>query len=307
MDPAPSTYAQRAKVVVIVGPTAAGKSALAMFLAKRFNGEIVSADASQVYAGMDIGTSKATQADQAAVPHHLVDITTPAEPITLAEWQRRAQVALADIIALGKIPILVGGTGLYISSIIENYQLPDSQPNAALRKNLERHTADSLFGQLAKIDPRTAATIDRHNKRRLIRALEHALSTGSSFHETQKKQPTEYEFLIIGCNLEATALTERINERVIAMLLAGLEREVKGLVRKYSWRATPFKAIGYKEWHDYLQRRAKLVDVITAIQRNTRRLAKRQMTWFRKLNRKHYIHWVHNTADAIPLVRSFLK
>src|SRR3989344_1488203 len=307
MDPAPYASKRKAKIIVILGPTAAGKSALALFWAQRFDGKIISADALQVYRGMDIGTSKPTQADREAIPHHLIDIATPDEPITLADWQRRAQVALTTIMQAGKLPILVGGTGLYISSILENYKLPASKPDASLRKALERHATTSLYGQLCKIDPQTATRIDEHNRRRLVRALEHAITTGSSFYENQKQRPTEFEFCIIGCNLPQDQLTERINERVIAMVLAGLEREVKSLVRRYSWRAHPLTAIGYKEWREYLMRRRKLAEVIVLIQRNTRRLAKRQMTWFKKLNRRHDIAWVHATADAIPFVRGFLK
>ena len=294
------------RVVVILGPTASGKTKLSLMLAKKFNGEIISADSMQVYRRMDIGTSKPSKAEQKKVHHHLLDLCTPNQSWTLSDWQKAANKSIESILKKGKTPFLVGGTGLYLSSIIENYNLPKAMPNDALRKKLNRLSAAQLFSEIKKFDPATAKIIDKYNKRRLIRALEFVVTNNRSFAAAQEKNKSPYEFLILGPTLPREQLNKRIDERMRAMSRAGLEKEVRRLSDKYSWNLPAMHAIGYKEWQSYFQGQASKKGTIALVQRNTRNYAKRQMTWFRGMEKRNKIEWVRNEKQAERVVKNFL-
>lgn len=269
------------KLLAIVGPTASGKSALAIKLAQDFNGELISADSRQFYRGMDIGTAKVTKEELAMAPHHLIDILDPNEPFSLYEYQKMAFVAIEDILKRGKLPIIVGGTGLYVSSIIENYKLSEKEIDQKLRADLNEKDLNTLVAQLQKLNPHT--TVDLKNKRRVTRELEYMLEDPG--YEPSVSEP-RYDVLILQPKYEREELYKRINKRVKEMIENGLLKEIDTLVAKYGWEANALTAIGYREFHgleDVQQLPLyRLEKIIEKIKQDTRQYAKRQMTWFRR-------------------------
>lgn len=298
----------RPTVVVILGATASGKSSLAVRLAKKFDGEIISADSRQVYRGFDIGSGKILPSEQHNIRHHLLSFADPKKTFTLAEWQAMAEQNITNILARGRLPIIVGGTGLYLSSLIDCYQLPKGRRSMKLRLSLEKKNVAQLLARLKKIDPETAASIDHKNKRRLARALEYVLSTGQSLKASQNKgrQDSPYDFMIIGLRPDKVELQRLIKRRVRAMMRQGLRNEVERLVKKYGWRGSTMHGIGYREWQSYFEGRETLADVESAIIKNTWQYARRQMTWFRGMERKHRIHWARNASETSPIIKKFL-
>ncbi len=227
-------------VLVLIGPTAVGKTDLALALAEQLEAEIVSADSRYLYTGLDIGTAKPTPAERARVPHHLVDVTTPDRPWTLADVQAAANTALAAILARGRLPVVVGGTGQYIRALIEGWQAPGGAPAPALRAELDaalaRAGVAALAARLRAVDPESAAMVDGRNPRRVIRALEVVLSTGRSFAAQRQKSPPPYTFIQVGLRRPRPELYARIDARIDAMLAAGLLEEVRGLAAQgYGW------------------------------------------------------------------------
>jgi tRNA dimethylallyltransferase len=303
-----STPVNKPGIIAIIGPTASGKTALSLAIAKHFPVEIVSADSRQIYRGMDIGTAKASAADRAAVPHHLVDIRNPDEEYTVADFKRDAIAACDDIIACGKLPILVGGTGLYIKAVVENLDIPNTIAIPALRREIEQEIEtqglDAVFKKLITLDPDAAYVVDPHNPRRIVRALEVAIATGEPFTAQRRKQEPRYEILEIGLNPPPEILRERIDRRVNQMIEAGLVAEVTALLATYPTMPISFDAIGYREIIDYKNGKQSLEEAIAAMKLNTWHFAKRQMTWFKK---DSAVHWVTNNAEAIDLVTHFLK
>jgi tRNA dimethylallyltransferase len=268
-------------VYVISGPTATGKTALATQLAKRIGGEVVSADSMQVYKGMDIGTAKPSAAEMQGIPHHMIDIVEPDHDYSVAEYQTGANKAIGDILQRGKTPVLTGGSGLYINAI--TYALDFSAPaDRALRDALEQKDAGELRRMLKERDAAAAERIHPNNKKRVIRALERALSGDQNTGYDFEQYSGTYDFRIITLCCTRDMLYERINARVAAMMADGLEREVRELAGKYGGAPTSMQAIGYKEFFDYFAGNASLDETTEAIKRNTRRLAKRQATWFRR-------------------------
>jgi tRNA dimethylallyltransferase len=221
-------------LVVIVGPTAVGKTRLSLRLAQEFGGEIISADSRQVYRGLDIGTAKPTLEERRRVPHHLIDVIAPDEPFTLAQYQELAYDAVADVLARGKLPFLVGGTGQYVKAVVEGWGIPRVPPNEELREELYRQAEiegeETLHARLREVDPMAAQRIDYRNVRRVVRALEVYLETGRPISELQRKKPPPYRILQIGLTLERQELYRRIDERVDRMVEGGLVEEVRGLV-----------------------------------------------------------------------------
>jgi len=303
------------KLVVIIGPTGSGKSKLAIDLAKKFNGEIVVADSRQIYQEMDIGTDKIiiqknkksclekTKIYQ-GVPHHLIDLVKPNQEFSLSLYKKLALQTIKKIIKKGKLPFLVGGTGLYVQAIVDNLQIPAVPPDKALRKKLEKLSSDKLFQRLKKLDPETAKKIDPKNKRRLIRALEVCLKTGKPFSQQQKKGPVLFDVLQIGLRLPKKVLHQRINQRVEEMIKLGLIAEVKKLIKKYPINLPAFSGIGYQEIINYLQGKISLEQAKELIKLHTRQYAKRQMTWFKRDER---IHWIRTKKEAEKLISAFLN
>jgi len=291
------------KLIVVIGPTASGKTGLAVKLAKKFGCELVSADSRQIYRGMDIGTAKPN------FPHYLINIKNPDEDYSVGEFKRDAIDAINKIIAQGKSPILVGGTGLYVSAIVNNWEIPEIKEDKKLRAKIEKEIKtkglDFVFKKLVELDAEAAYIVDPKNPRRVIRALEIALLSGKKFSEQRKKGKPLYDILEIGINGSQDALKKRISKRIKIMLEDGLVREVKNLVKKYGYNCKAFDAIGYREIIDYLKKKIILEEAIKQMDLNTWHYAKRQMTWFKKYNPE--AKWVKNYSEAEKLVRKFLK
>jgi tRNA dimethylallyltransferase len=296
------------KLIAIVGPTASGKTSLAIALAKKFNGEIISADSRQIYRGMDVGTGKATKREMRTVPHHLVDIKNPDEDYTVADFKKDAITAIQNTVARRKIPFLVGGTGLYVKAVVENLDIPKVKEDPALRRKIEREIAavglGAVFKKLVALDPEAAYIVDPNNPRRVVRALEVTLTTGRPFTAARKAHPPLFDALTIGIVKSDAVLRKRIDARIDEMMLNGLGREVRTLLEKYGSNQAPFDAIGYREIIDALQGDDSLPDAVLRMKLNTWHYAKRQMTWFRK---DKTTQWVKNETEAERLVRRFLK
>ena len=274
----------------LVGPTAVGKTARAIELAQRFEGEIVSADSRQIYRGMDIGTAKPTRDEQAQAPHHLIDIVHPDEFYTLAQYQDDAYAAIDDILARGKQPFLVGGTGLYIRAVVEGLRIPRVPPNEELRAQLAAQDGAALYERLCALDPDAAARIDPRNVRRTIRALEVCLMTGARFSELGKSTPPPYRITQIGLTSSRSELYARIDARIDRMMADGLVAEVQTLVAQgYGWELPSMSGLGYRQIGEYLRGEASLDTAVANIRRATRDFVRRQYAWFRL--RDERIHW----------------
>jgi len=276
----------RGPLVVVVGPTAVGKTALSLHLAEALGGEVVSADSRLFYRGMDIGTAKPTPEERARVPHHLIDIAAPDETVGLAEFQDQAYTAIAEVQTRGKLPLLVGGTGQYVRAVVEGWRIPRVPPVPALRAELEAQArqegAGGLHARLAQLDPVAARRIDPRNVRRVIRALEVCLITEQPISEQQRKQPPPYRVLQIGLTMAREALYARADERVAAMMDAGLADEVQRLVAAgYGWDLPAMSGLGYVQFKPYFERQATLAEVVAEIERATRRFIRHQYNWFR--------------------------
>ena len=308
----PKKVSKLPKILVILGPTASGKTDLSLALAKKFDGEVVNADSRQVYQEMDIGTAKPAgewgggQYMVAGVAHHLMDIVSPDTEFTLANFKERAQLAVADILERGKLPIVVGGTGLYIWSLVDNLEIPSVAPDIKLRAQLEEKSLEELVEMLKKIDPESAEIIDIQNSRRVLRALEVAFATGESFVGQQKKGRPFYNVLQIGVSWPRAVLYDRINDRVDQQIASGLLDETIDLAKKYSWSLPSMSGIGYRQLGYFLRGEMSLSEVVEILKRDTRRYAKRQETWFKRDKR---ICWIDGAdqARAEKLINKFKK
>lgn len=288
------------RLAVLCGPTAVGKTAVAVALAERMGAEIVAADSRTVYRGADVGTAKPTMSERRRVRHHLLDVIDPGETFTLADYQRLARQALADIRARGLLPLLVGGTGLYIRAVVDDLSLPPVPPDHALRAALEAeesvHGPGRLHARLAILDPAAAARIHPRNLRRVIRAMEVVLRTGRPI-STQQRQGgggvVAGTVAMVGLTMERTQLYGRVDARVEAQLASGLEEETRRLLDQGVPLAAPImQALGYKEIAGWLMGSYDVEEAVRRLKRNTRRYAKRQLTWFRRDAR---ILWVDAT------------
>jgi tRNA dimethylallyltransferase len=275
------------KLVVIIGPTAVGKTKLSIALAKRLNGEIISGDSMQIYKGMDIGTAKIKPEEMEGIPHHLLDIKEPWESFSVVEFQQIARSLIHEISGRGRLPMIVGGTGLYIQSVIYDYRFSDAPSDEAYRRHLRQIAEDkgemALYEMLSAIDPESAARIHPRNIRRVIRALEIYHCTGKTMTEWQSGQTKKllYDVAIIGLTMKREQLYRRINERVDQMIAEGLLEEAKALYDRGIRDCQSVQAIGYKELYDYFDGRVSLEEAIERLKQNSRRYAKRQLTWFR--------------------------
>jgi len=299
-------------LIVIVGPTAVGKTQLALRLGEEFGGEVISADSRQIYKGMDIGTAKPTAEERRRVPHHLIDLIEPDEGFTLVQYQEMAYEAIDEVLSRGRLPFLVGGTGLYVKALVEGFSVPRVKPNMARRRALLKEArergAEALYARLKEVDPRAAARIDPQNVRRVVRALEVYEATGQPISRLQRKEPPPYRILKIGLTMERKALYRRIDERVDRMMEMGLLEEVKRLVEK-GYRDLPaMSGLGYKQLGLYLRGEVDLAEAVRMIKSETRRFVRQQYKWFRLDDET--INWIEvdgdPCAEARALVGAFL-
>ncbi len=299
-------------LIVIEGPTGIGKTALGIALAQRFNGEIVSADSRQIYRGMDIGTAKATAAERELVPHHLIDIVDPDYALTLTEYQLMTYAAIESIRERGRLPLLVGGTGQYITAVIEGWQAPEVPPDPFTRADLQAFVdeqgSDALYARLIEHDPGAAGLIDSRNVRRVIRALEVTLATGKPFSEQRRKVPPPFHKLEIALTMDRAALDIRVDARIDQMMVHGLLAEVEGLAaRGYSWRLPSMSGLGYAQLGAYLRGEFTLDEAVAEFKRATRLFVRRQYTWFRKHGTPLWLDVTErSTADIIKHVEDWL-
>ncbi|QUG41343.1 tRNA (adenosine(37)-N6)-dimethylallyltransferase MiaA [Psychrobacillus sp. INOP01] len=290
-------------VIAIVGPTAVGKTALSIQLAKAFNGEIINGDSMQVYRELHIGTAKITKEEMEGIPHHLLDIKDPDESFSVAEYQKLVRGKIEEITLKGKLPIIVGGTGLYVQSVLYDFRFTE-QPNRDENRlvELEKMSPDNLFERLRLLDPEAAKEIHPNNVQRVIRAIERVELTGKQKNDIEQNQGNEevYNHYIIGLSIDREQLYNRINHRVDIMLEKGLLEEVKTLYSKGVRDVQSIQAIGYKEIYAYLDGNVSLEDAIEQLKQNSRRYAKRQLTYFRN---KMDIHWYNPFSDTERILK----
>ncbi|WP_319805499.1 tRNA (adenosine(37)-N6)-dimethylallyltransferase MiaA [Cytobacillus firmus] len=303
---------EKEKLAVLIGPTAVGKTKLSILLAKRFNAEIISGDSMQIYKSMDIGTAKIKEEEMEGIPHHLIDIKNPEDPFSAAEFQELVRSKITEITSRGKLPMIVGGTGLYIQSVIYDYQFSDAPSDEEFRKTLEKRAEregnDALFKELLAIDPESAEKIHPNNIRRVVRALEIYHCSGKTMSQYQENQDPEllYNTALIGLTMDRDTLYERINLRVEIMMKEGLLEEVRSLYDQGLKDCQSIQAIGYKELYEYINGRVSLEDAVGNLKQNSRRYAKRQLTWFRN---KMNVEWfdMSDTADPHEFEKKFAE
>lgn len=289
------------KVVVVAGPTASGKTGLGIALAQRFGGEIVSADSMQIYKGMSIASAAPTNEEKEQAVHHLVEFLEPEERFCVADYVALAKEKISDILSRGKLPIIVGGTGLYINSLIDGIEFCEQSPNETIRKRLEAEFdalgGESMLSRLKEIDEQTANRLSASDKRRIVRALEIYETTGTTLsqqNELSRKNGKPYDEIMLGITfLDREKLYERINKRADLMLNNGILEEAKLMSNK---GVTAAQAIGHKEFNEYFSGNCTLEEATEKLKRETRRYAKRQLTWFRRDSR---INWLYNDSDDV--------
>lgn len=291
------------KVVVVIGPTGVGKTALGIFLAKRLHAEVISGDSIQVYRGLDIGSAKVTVAEAQGIVHHLIDIKDPTEGYSVAEFQKLARSHMEQEYRKGRIPLIVGGTGLYIKAALYDYVFEEEKPaDAEQLQQWKTLDDDALWKTLYAIDEAAAKALHPHNRQRVLRALIMA-QQGSSKSERLKAQQhcPLYDAYIIGCTMERAKLYQRINERVESMDRQGLLEEVERLQRTVPdlWTRQCMQGIGYREWRAYFQDGVAKAEVLSEIQKHSRQFAKRQYTWFRNQMDVHWYDMEHTDYDRI--------
>lgn len=277
------------KVIVICGPTASGKTALSIELAKKINGEIISADSMQIYKYMDIGTAKPSKEEMQGIKHYLLDFVEPNQRYSVAEFKKDAEAAIEEILAKGKTPIVVGGTGLYVDSLIYGIEYQDIELDEKYRQELEDRASkeglEKFYEEAQKIDPQAMEKISPNDKKRILRVLEIYKATGKNKTEQEiesRKNEIKYDYKVFAINWDREVLYERINKRVDMMIEQGLIQEVEQLLKKYNEFPTAMQGLGYKEVVEYLQGITSKEEMIEKLKMETRRYAKRQITWFKK-------------------------
>jgi len=292
------------KLLVIVGPTASGKTGLSIKLAKNFNGEIVSADSRQVYKGMDIGTGKITQKEMQGVPHYLLNIVSPKTRFDVAKYRKKALKTIKYIQKRNKLPILIGGTGFYIQAVVDDIVFPKVKPDWKLRSLLEKKDAKFLFKELNRLDPQRAEIIDKNNKRRLIRAIEIVKKTNKPVPPLKKNKP-QFKILMIGIKKEKKELISLIKKRLLKRLKNGMLAEVKKLRKSgLSWKRLEEFGLEYRYIAQYLQKKITKEEMIEKLQKEIEHYAKRQMAWFKKDKR---IRWIKNYSQAKKISKNFIN
>jgi tRNA dimethylallyltransferase len=290
------------KLIVVIGPNASGKSELAVKIAKTVDGEVVSADSRQVYTGMDIGSGKIRKSEMGGIPHHLLDVVSPRSIFTVTRYRELALKAIANIQKNGKIPILCGGTGFYIQSVIDGIIIPEVKPDWSLRKKLEKLPVGKLFAMLKKIDPRRAATIESKNPRRLIRAIEIVKTTKRPVPD-MKKQPLPYEILVLGVSRNEKDLKKLIGLRTEKRLKAGMVAETQKLRKSgLSWQKLESFGLEYRAAAEFLQKKITREEMIENIRKEDWQYAKRQVLWFKRDNR---VRWIKTQTQALTLAKKY--
>lgn len=298
------------KVVVIVGPTASGKTAISIKLAKKINGEIISSDSMQIYKDMDIGTAKVTKEEAEGIKHYLIDCVSPDERYTVSDFKKDAEKAIEEILAKGKTPIVVGGTGLYVNSLIYGIEYQDMIFDEKYRNELMKRAENEdglneLWDEANKIDPKAMTKISRNDKKRIIRVLEIFKATGKNKTQQEilsRQNGVKYDYKVFGITMEREKLYSRINQRVDIMIQNGLEQEVKSLLEKYKEFPTAMQGLGYKEVVEYFNGILTRDEMIEKIKQESRRYAKRQLTWFRKNKETIWIDSQNDINDNINII-----
>jgi tRNA dimethylallyltransferase len=281
-------HSSKNKVIAVVGPTASGKTAYAINLAKQIGGEIISADSRLVYKGFNIGTAKPSVEEQDGIPHYMIDIVEPEYNYTAGLYKQEAEKHIDDILKRGKTPIITGGTGLYIDILLKNFDLPKIEPDINLRKELSNLEKEELYNMLISLDSGAQNIININDKRKIIRAIEIIKSTGKTLNNARGISDSKYDIKWIGKNFERKILYERIDKRVDMMISSGLVDETKYLLKNHGRIQNLVGTIGYREMIGYIDGKMSLDDSINLLKQNTRRYAKRQLTWFR---RNEAIEW----------------
>ena len=298
------------KVIVIVGPTASGKTSLSIELAKKINGEIVSCDSMQIYKDMDIGSAKPTKEEMQGIKHYMIDEVLPTERFSVARYKKEAENAIEKILKKGKIPIVVGGTGLYANSLIYGIEYDDIKLDEKYREELMKiaktpEGLENLYQKAKKIDEKAIEKISPNDKKRIIRILEIYRATGKNKTEQEmesRKKEVKYDYKVFAINIERPILYERINKRVDIMIAQGLMEEVKKIIKKYPELPTAMQAIGYKEIVEYLDNKITIEDAIEKIKQETRRYAKRQITWFKRIENIKWLDGLEETQNNIKII-----
>ena len=295
-------------LVVIVGPTASGKTELSIEIAKKFNGEVISGDSMQVYKHMDIGTAKVTRDEMDGIPHHMIDILEPDESFSAYEFKKRAEACIEDIINRGKLPIIAGGTGLYIQSLLYNYAFEDETVSPekmqivhAQLAELEQYNNEELHHYLASFDSESAENIHPNNRKRVLRAIEYYLKTKKllSYRKKVQQFTENYDTLLIGIEMSRETLYFKINKRVDIMLGHGLFKEVQQLVEQGFETSQSMQAIGYKELVPVVKGNMKMDDAVEKLKQHSRQYAKRQLTWFKN---KMNVHWLNKETMSLQMM-----
>ncbi len=297
------------RVIVICGPTASGKTSLSIELAKKINGEIISCDSMQIYKEMDIGTAKPTEEEKQGIKHYLLDFVSPEDRYSVADFKKDAKKAIKEIIEKGKVPIVVGGTGLYVDSLIYEVEYPDIEFDEKYREQLEQRVQkeglEVLYKEAKKIDEKAMEKISPNDKKRILRILEIYHATGKTKTEQEiesRKKDVEYDYMVYALNWDRQTLYDRINLRVDKMIENGLIREVQEILKKHKNFPTAMQGLGYKEVVEYLNGDISKEEMIEKIKQETRRYAKRQMTWFRKNKQTIWIDGQDDIQNNIKII-----
>ena len=298
------------KIIVIVGPTASGKTSMGIKLAKEINGEIISADSMQIYKHMNIGTAKVSLEEMQGIPHHLIDIISPTDNYSVSLWKKDAEEKISSILKSGKVPIIVGGTGLFVSSLLQGYTFYDTKEDIKRRDNYyklaEENGNEYLYDILTQRDPLLAETIDKNKIKLVVRTLE-ILDNGKDPKQASK-EGSQYDYLLFGLDIERDLLYSRINQRVDQMISEGLISEIKNLIENYGLTKNHQSAgaIGYKEVFDYLEGYQPLDKTVELIKQHSRNYAKRQLTWFKRMDNLIWIKY-DKTDEIIKKSKEFLR
>ncbi|CDE96289.1 tRNA dimethylallyltransferase [Clostridium sp. CAG:567] len=299
------------KVIVICGPTASGKTSLSIEVAKKIDGEIISCDSMQIYKDMNIGTAKPTVEEMQGIPHYMLDFVLPSERYSVADFKEAATDRIEDILKREKVPIIVGGTGLYVDALTKNITYPEIEIDLEYRKQLEElikeNGLESLYEEAKKIDEKAMQTISKNDKKRIMRVLEIYHQTGKTKTQLESESrlsPPPYEYIVFAINMEREKLYERINKRVDIMIDQGLIEEVEALTKKYEEFPTAMQGLGYKEVVSYLKKEITKEEMIEKLKMETRRYAKRQLTWFRK---DENIKWIDGLAPLEQNIQCILE